>query len=189
MWIFLALQNRLTDWVRDHRVHHKYSETDADPHNSNRGFFFAHVGWLLQKKHPEVIKKGRTVDMSDVIEDPVVQFHNKWAADKISYFKSPFYLKEILYYFVLYFQILLVPPDFFLRRVTKLGAVLFLERRIIRQFLWSQYCQICVFAKLHVVGQFCSTYLGKQTVWQVSDNWIFSGISTTFSNFLLFKLV
>ena len=44
------LKNTLYDWVRDHRVHHKYSETDADPHNSNRGFFFAHVGWLMLQK-------------------------------------------------------------------------------------------------------------------------------------------
>lgn len=32
----VAGQNTLYEWVRDHRIHHKYSETDADPHNSNR---------------------------------------------------------------------------------------------------------------------------------------------------------
>ncbi|XP_071056017.1 stearoyl-CoA desaturase-like [Onthophagus taurus] len=37
----------LFEWVRDHRVHHKYSESDADPHISNRGFFFSHMGWLM----------------------------------------------------------------------------------------------------------------------------------------------
>lgn len=71
-------QNTLYDWVRDHRVHHKYSETDADPHNSNRGFFFAHVGWLMLQKHPLVLKKGKAIDMSDVLADPVIQFHQKW---------------------------------------------------------------------------------------------------------------
>ncbi|XP_037956473.1 acyl-CoA Delta(11) desaturase [Teleopsis dalmanni] len=74
----LAGQNTLYDWVRDHRVHHKYSETDADPHNSNRGFFFAHVGWLMMLKHPEVLRRGRQIDMSDVLADPVVQFHQKY---------------------------------------------------------------------------------------------------------------
>ncbi|KAL5284324.1 hypothetical protein ACFFRR_006546 [Megaselia abdita] len=73
----LAGQNTLYDWVRDHRVHHKFSETDGDPHNANRGFFFAHVGWLMMLKHPEVIKKGRQMDMSDILADPVVQFHQK----------------------------------------------------------------------------------------------------------------
>lgn len=70
-------QNTIYEWVRDHRVHHKFSETDADPHNSNRGFFFAHVGWLMMHKHPEVLRKGRMLDMSDINEDPVVQFHQK----------------------------------------------------------------------------------------------------------------
>ncbi|XP_012276758.1 acyl-CoA Delta(11) desaturase isoform X2 [Orussus abietinus] len=73
-----AGQNSVYNWVRDHRVHHKFSETDADPHNSNRGFFFSHVGWLMTKKHPEVLRKGRQIDMSDVLEDPVVQFGEKY---------------------------------------------------------------------------------------------------------------
>lgn len=74
---FLVFQNTLYDWIRDHRIHHKYSETDADPHNSNRGFFFSHVGWLMLYKHPEVIKKGNQIDLSDILADPVVQFHQK----------------------------------------------------------------------------------------------------------------
>ncbi|KAF5308630.1 hypothetical protein FQR65_LT06091 [Abscondita terminalis] len=73
----MAAQNSIYDWVRDHRVHHKFTETDADPHNSKRGFFFAHVGWLMMKKHPDVVKKGKEVDMSDVLADPVVRFHQK----------------------------------------------------------------------------------------------------------------
>ncbi|KOB69404.1 Acyl-CoA Delta(11) desaturase [Operophtera brumata] len=42
-----------TSFEKDHRVHHKYSERTADPHDANRGFFFAHVGWLMMKKHPD----------------------------------------------------------------------------------------------------------------------------------------
>lgn len=61
----------------DHRVHHKYTETDADPHNAARGFFFAHVGWLMQNKSDAVKTKGKLMDMSDVLADPVVQFHTK----------------------------------------------------------------------------------------------------------------
>jgi stearoyl-CoA desaturase (delta-9 desaturase) len=73
----LALQNDIYEWVRDHRVHHKFTDTDADPHNSNRGFFFSHMGWLLVKKHKDVFTKGKTVDMSDVESDPVVRFQRK----------------------------------------------------------------------------------------------------------------
>lgn len=73
----IANQGSIYHWARDHRVHHKFSETDADPHNAMRGFFFAHMGWLLVKKHPEVIKAGREMDFSDLLEDNVVAFQKK----------------------------------------------------------------------------------------------------------------
>ncbi|XP_031334923.1 acyl-CoA Delta(11) desaturase-like isoform X2 [Photinus pyralis] len=73
----MAGQNPIHDWVRDHRVHHKYTETSADPHNAKRGFFFSHVGWLMMRKHPDVIRRGKEIDMDDVLADPVVQFHVK----------------------------------------------------------------------------------------------------------------
>ncbi|XP_018406839.1 PREDICTED: acyl-CoA desaturase-like [Cyphomyrmex costatus] len=62
-----AGMNNIHEWVRNHRVHHKYTDPDADPCNSNRGFFFSYVGWLMMKKHPDVIRRGRQVDMSDVL--------------------------------------------------------------------------------------------------------------------------
>ena len=76
-YVLISSQNSIFHWVRDHRVHHKFSETDADPHNAKRGFFNAHVGWLMLKKHPEVLRRGKQVDMSDVLADPVVQFQEK----------------------------------------------------------------------------------------------------------------
>jgi len=81
--IFLMLCNSIANqysiyhWARDHRVHHKFSETDADPHNAKRGFFFAHMGWLFLTKHPETLKAGREMDFSDLLEDPVVYFQKK----------------------------------------------------------------------------------------------------------------
>ncbi|XP_072400192.1 acyl-CoA Delta-9 desaturase-like isoform X2 [Diabrotica undecimpunctata] len=73
-----ALQNDIHEWVRDHRVHHKFTDTDADPHNASRGFFFSHIGWLMLRKHKDVLEKGKTVDMSDVEADPVVMFQKKY---------------------------------------------------------------------------------------------------------------
>lgn len=72
------VQNDIYEWSRDHRVHHKYSETDADPHNARRGFFFSHIGWLFVRKHRDVIEKGRKLDFTDLLEDPVVRFQRKW---------------------------------------------------------------------------------------------------------------
>jgi len=74
----IAFQDCALHWARDHRVHHKYSETDADPHNATRGLFFSHIGWLLCKKHPEVIAKGKGLDISDLKNDPVLRFQRKY---------------------------------------------------------------------------------------------------------------
>ncbi|XP_054265594.1 acyl-CoA Delta-9 desaturase-like [Macrosteles quadrilineatus] len=74
----MAFEDSVYEWARNHRVHHKFSETDADPHNTKRGFFFSHVGWLMLRKHPDVIEKGKTIDMSDLLQDPVLVFQRKY---------------------------------------------------------------------------------------------------------------
>lgn len=64
-------------WVRDHRVHHKFSDTEADPHNANRGLFFSHIGWLMMKKNEEVLLRGKQMDMSDIANDPLLRMFNR----------------------------------------------------------------------------------------------------------------
>lgn len=90
----MACQNDLYEWTRDHRVHHKFSETHADPHNVNRGFFFAHMGWLMCKKHPDVMRKGKAVDCSDLLRDPVIRFQKKYYVPLTTFFC--FYLPAVL---------------------------------------------------------------------------------------------
>lgn len=68
---------KLRRWIKLHRMHHKYSDTDADPHNINRGFWFAHIGWFLLPKHPEFMKKLKEIDMYDINADSVVTFGDK----------------------------------------------------------------------------------------------------------------
>ncbi|XP_063379980.1 acyl-CoA Delta(11) desaturase-like [Cydia fagiglandana] len=77
--IFQSMGGQYTvlNWAKDHRIHHKHSDTDADPHNSTRGFFFSHVGWLLVQKHPEVKRRGASIDLSDLKNNPVVAFQYK----------------------------------------------------------------------------------------------------------------
>ncbi|XP_023224112.1 acyl-CoA desaturase-like [Centruroides sculpturatus] len=74
----MAMQTSIYEWCRDHRMHHTFSETDADPHNASRGFFFSHVGWLMVRKHPEVIKKGENVYFDDILSDPVVRIQKRF---------------------------------------------------------------------------------------------------------------
>ncbi|XP_044743803.1 acyl-CoA Delta-9 desaturase-like [Chrysoperla carnea] len=64
-------------WALDHRIHHKYSETTSDPHDATRGFWFAHIGWLVLTPHPNVVQKRLEVDMSDLEADPIVMWQRK----------------------------------------------------------------------------------------------------------------
>jgi len=73
----MASQGTIYHWARDHRAHHKFSETPSDPHNAQRGFFYSHMGWLLVKKDKAVIEGGRSIPMDDLLADPVVVFQKK----------------------------------------------------------------------------------------------------------------
>uniref|UniRef100_A0A0N4ZC36 FA_desaturase domain-containing protein n=1 Tax=Parastrongyloides trichosuri TaxID=131310 RepID=A0A0N4ZC36_PARTI len=74
----MAIQNDIIEWSRDHRCHHKWTDTDADPHNVKRGFFFSHMGWLLVKKHPKIKEMGSKLDLSDLFADPVCRFQRNY---------------------------------------------------------------------------------------------------------------
>jgi len=70
----VANQGSILWWARDHRVHHRNVDTNGDPYNIKRGFFFAHMGWIFMDKHPEVVEAGKKLDMMNLMNDPVVMF-------------------------------------------------------------------------------------------------------------------
>ncbi|XP_034836866.1 acyl-CoA Delta(11) desaturase-like [Maniola hyperantus] len=74
----VAFGNTIIHFARDHRLHHRYSDTDADPHNATRGFFYSHIGWLMVKKHPEVLRRGKLINISDLYANPVLRFQEKY---------------------------------------------------------------------------------------------------------------
>ncbi|CRK94612.1 CLUMA_CG008112, isoform A [Clunio marinus] len=74
----IAGQRDAYTWAHDHRIHHKYSETNSDPHNAKRGFFFAHIGWLFLTPHPDVVEKRKNIDMSDLQADKIVMWQKKY---------------------------------------------------------------------------------------------------------------
>lgn len=43
----LAVQGDPKEWVSTHRYHHLHCETPLDPHSSYEGFWWSHMGWLL----------------------------------------------------------------------------------------------------------------------------------------------
>lgn len=42
-----CLQDTPGKWVATHRVHHRHSDDQPDPHSPLAGFIWAHVGWLM----------------------------------------------------------------------------------------------------------------------------------------------
>ncbi|XP_037298042.1 stearoyl-CoA desaturase 5 isoform X2 [Manduca sexta] len=73
-------QRDIYTWALDHRVHHKYSESVADPHDVRRGFWFAHVGWLVLTPHPAVEDRRVALRKTsvDLLADPVVKIQKKF---------------------------------------------------------------------------------------------------------------
>ncbi|CAG4971582.1 unnamed protein product [Parnassius apollo] len=73
-------QRDIYTWALDHRVHHKYSETVADPHDVRRGFWFAHVGWLVLTPHPAVENRRAALRLTsfDLLADPVVRIQKRF---------------------------------------------------------------------------------------------------------------
>src|SRR5882757_1873090 len=43
----LALQGSPLAWVTTHRIHHKFTETENDPHTPRHGTFWSHMGWIF----------------------------------------------------------------------------------------------------------------------------------------------
>ena len=48
-----AFENSALNWVSDHRRHHKHTDHDEHPYDISKGFFWAHIGWILFKLDPE----------------------------------------------------------------------------------------------------------------------------------------
>jgi len=46
----MAVQGSPVEWVSDHRYHHLHTETPLDPHSSYEGFYWSHLGWMLDSK-------------------------------------------------------------------------------------------------------------------------------------------
>lgn len=47
-----AFEQSALMWSSQHRDHHRYVDTDKDPYSIKKGFFYAHMGWLIFWEHP-----------------------------------------------------------------------------------------------------------------------------------------
>ena len=44
-----ALEGSALYWSHEHRIHHKFTDTDEDPHSIKKGFMYAHMLWIFRK--------------------------------------------------------------------------------------------------------------------------------------------
>jgi stearoyl-CoA desaturase (delta-9 desaturase) len=68
-----TMEGSVLTWCSDHRRHHKFEDTAQDPYNINRGFWWAHMGWI--------IGAPTSTDFSnvpDLAKDPMVRNQYKY---------------------------------------------------------------------------------------------------------------
>jgi len=74
-----AFENSVLMWASEHRRHHKHVDHDNDPYCISKGFFYAHIGWLLFK-----LKSDQPYDnVADLQKDKLVCWqdrHVQWIA-------------------------------------------------------------------------------------------------------------
>jgi stearoyl-CoA desaturase (delta-9 desaturase) len=69
-----AFENSVLMWASEHRRHHKHVDHDDDPYSISKGFFFAHVGWLIFKLNPTEPYDN----VADLQRDPLVVWQDKY---------------------------------------------------------------------------------------------------------------
>ena len=67
-----AFEKSAMAWAALHRLHHRYTDTDRDPYNIKRGFFYAHVGWVMVE-----IPRYDYSNIRDLARDPLVVHQDK----------------------------------------------------------------------------------------------------------------
>ena len=69
-----AIQGSIRWWSRNHRAHHRYTDTLKDPYSVQKGILYSHMGWMIFTQDPRKI--GR-VDVADLNNDPVVNWQHR----------------------------------------------------------------------------------------------------------------
>ncbi|KAJ7581517.1 hypothetical protein C8J56DRAFT_1102718, partial [Mycena floridula] len=68
-----SVQGSIKWWSRGHRAHHRYTDTELDPYNAHKGFWWSHVGWMLIKPR----RRPGVADVSDLSKDPVARWQHE----------------------------------------------------------------------------------------------------------------
>jgi stearoyl-CoA desaturase (delta-9 desaturase) len=69
-----AFENSALMWASEHRRHHKHVDHDDDPYSISKGFFYAHIGWLIFK-----LKADQPYDnVPDLMKDKLVRWQHRY---------------------------------------------------------------------------------------------------------------
>jgi sn-1 stearoyl-lipid 9-desaturase len=71
----LSMQGGPTWWVGLHRHHHMHSDQNTDQHDSNKGFWWSHMGWMLHEV-PALQDVSRYT--KDIANDRVYRFFDNY---------------------------------------------------------------------------------------------------------------
>ena len=65
-------------WAGHHRIHHRYTDTPDDPHTPKKGFWWSHVGWILEDGSKPLPESS----MKDFSKYPEIRFISRhdWIA-------------------------------------------------------------------------------------------------------------
>jgi stearoyl-CoA desaturase (delta-9 desaturase) len=72
----MALQNSVFAWASGHRTHHlNVDDVDKDPYSIKRGFWFAHIGWMIREYDSG---KPDFTNIPDLRRDPMLAFQHRF---------------------------------------------------------------------------------------------------------------
>lgn len=72
----MALQNSVFIWASGHRTHHlNVDDVDKDPYSIRRGFWFAHIGWMIREYDSG---KPDLTNIPDLRRDPMLAFQHRF---------------------------------------------------------------------------------------------------------------
>jgi len=69
-----ALENSAIAWCAAHRFHHRHVDTDEDPYNAKRGFWFSHIGWVFRRG----AHHGDLSSVPDLLQDPLCRWQDRY---------------------------------------------------------------------------------------------------------------
>lgn len=94
------MQNSIYNWVRLHRLHHKYFQTDLDPFNPKKGFLYSHFIANNLKLSEAQEKLLEEIDMSDLEQDRIVMFQKRYYFNKMLLFLLKLFFLDIIGFFL-----------------------------------------------------------------------------------------